>query len=786
MAFPIFLTIISFSQARTPPSESVPAGCGSNGSGRLCSLFSFRSPASLFPPSAVIRLTDDNSTFFLARPAAFGSLLPALGLSSQLWVGSGFGEERNLHSRSEASLEGELGCSDVPGWREDDSMSPGRKTYVNQDYSLPLIPRQPGLRPVNHDNANGKHGRMLKRDGSDITYGDNDDEMPTLVDDGTDDHLHHPLPESNPAQPAKPGEAADSDPDSDNSRPPTHADIQSLQESAEIAGKVVLLSRGGCGFLEKVKWTQRRGGVALIVGDDVRGGPLITMYARGDTSNVTIPALFTSHTTAHLLSSLIPSEARHESGSVHRDGDLPRVASSSNTDSENEIVSGHSWKRHDVKQPSVFARLLSFWPSSSRAPESSKRPEERQESSRNSAFVWNLVSGWHVPKATINKQEQHGPARPGSQAEASQSPPRRSTSAAHPEARDDFLIGVQDWRDPDMLVPFEAQDVSGTTTGGTSSVSTALKSVAPNSPASNKPQNVDGLHDASVLEEEGSGNHFRGSHWQSSQGNQLSSSSSSPSFASHDDDDNDGDKYQPSWANPIHWLKPPSLPSAVKSARDDLPGDVRHYQDITSTKSATTHLITSQHDGLWVTLTPATMSASPFFDTLLVLVVSPLVTLTLVYSLLVLRSRIRRRRWRAPKSVVERLPVRTYHTMSRPSSSVSTRTTTPITSSPASPLLRSSSGMISVSNRPRSHTTSAVMPRSIVHSDEAQPSSSCSSLGPQEKGGAAAAAAAAAPTLGNGYVGRQVECCVCLEEYVPGQSRVMSLPCGHEFHADCM
>ena len=33
---------------------------------------------------------------------------------------------------------------------------------------------------------------------------------------------------------------------------------------------------------------------------------------------------------------------------------------------------------------------------------------------------------------------------------------------------------------------------------------------------------------------------------------------------------------------------------------------------------------------------------------------------------------------------------------------------------------------------------------------------------------------------------RQVECVVCLEEYVDGVSRVMSLPCGHEFHADCM
>jgi len=35
-------------------------------------------------------------------------------------------------------------------------------------------------------------------------------------------------------------------------------------------------------------------------------------------------------------------------------------------------------------------------------------------------------------------------------------------------------------------------------------------------------------------------------------------------------------------------------------------------------------------------------------------------------------------------------------------------------------------------------------------------------------------------------MGKQVECVVCLEEYVAGVSRVMSLPCGHEFHVDCI
>ena len=42
------------------------------------------------------------------------------------------------------------------------------------------------------------------------------------------------------------------------------------------------------------------------------------------------------------------------------------------------------------------------------------------------------------------------------------------------------------------------------------------------------------------------------------------------------------------------------------------------------------------------------------------------------------------------------------------------------------------------------------------------------------------------PSQWKKYMGRQVECVVCLEEYIDGVSQVMSLPCGHEFHAECM
>lgn len=171
------------------------------------SMFSPTTSSFLFPPSAIISLTDDNNTFFISRPAAFGPSLPKHGLEGELFV----------------LEEGQLACDDTPGW----------------DTSATIFDlEQPPL--VN----------------------------PEEPDDGTDDALN-PSPAN----------------DEVLNKQRTHADIESLQQSAEIEGKIVLVTRGGCGFLEKVLWAQRRGSIALIVGDYKRpgigSGGLVTMYAKG-------------------------------------------------------------------------------------------------------------------------------------------------------------------------------------------------------------------------------------------------------------------------------------------------------------------------------------------------------------------------------------------------------------------------------------------------------------------------------------------------------------------------
>ncbi|KAH7057189.1 PA domain-containing protein [Macrophomina phaseolina] len=693
---------------------------------KLRALFSFSAP-SLFPPSAIISLTDDNSTFFLARPAAFGPPLPSRGLSGPLWTGSGFGGDTLSHGGLAAGADGELGCSDVPGWDE-------RRGRGGSGPQLDTSSRK-SVKATANDSPASKPARLRRGpfSGKPGTVSASKSESKALEDDGTDDHYHDTstdtwLPTSKSQSLSKPA-----------SEHSDHADIQSLQESAEIAGKVVLLRRGGCGFLEKVKWAQRRGGVAVIVGDDIRGGPLVTMYARGDTSNITIPALFTSHTTAHLLSSLVPfggiienlptedtlklglsKASKPSKGSTTRAAHKKPSKGSSSDDGDVHVdaVSGD--------KPGWIRSLLAFFGAASNkdpTAEESRRPP----SSGN--IDWILVEDWEDEEPTKTR--------------AATQKTKIASSSSPTKSSDDFVIGVQDWRDPDLLPPKS----ESSTSKQTKAQSTGKQSSSETSPAG--------------------GNAVPGSGEYAELGLANGKSKSASSVKSESPKEQDSGKNR-GWLSNMSWNRhsrpKPKVASPISSTKPKASVKSTPTSTRVATESQNSALRTDsdRHDGLWVTLTPTSMSNSPFFDTLLVLVVSPLVTLTVVYALLLLRSRIRRRRWRAPKSV----------TLNSGDSSASTSPiATPAAGSPRTPLLQSSSS--ASTSAPRSR------PRSRTAGD--MPSGSLGrSTSPEEKNETGLAA------WRRKYGGRQRECVVCLEEYVDGVSRVMSLPCGHEFHAECI
>ncbi len=449
VALPIALTCWSLLASSSSAADSFHAGYNTRES-RWRALFSFSTPSSLFPPSAVISLTNDNSTFFLARPAAFGPSLPSRGLSGQLWVGKGFGDDALLKEENIHTAGWELGCSDVPGWGEEAAKWTQGLSPVDQP---PPEPRDTEL-----------EGRSIEpsREAS-----EGDDGM-ISANDGTDDYLHHPLPDSNPLKPAQPGEPANVDP-SDKPKKPTHADIESLQESADIAGKVVMLSRGGCGFLEKVKWAQRRGGIALIVGDNERGAQLTIMYAKGDTSNVTIPALFTSYTSAHLLSSLVPPESVDDEESMVKGTDkTSKGTHDPDTDAQQKQAANKpvfTSTKTATRQPTIvpvtgsglsdadeektwIKNILSGLGLSEKSPFAHAEDSRRPPSSGN--IDWVLLEDWDDESTQTSTKK----ARTSSNAATmSTSTLKSKSTGSRRPVGDDFVIGVQDWRDTDLVAP---------------------------------------------------------------------------------------------------------------------------------------------------------------------------------------------------------------------------------------------------------------------------------------------------------------------------------------------
>lgn len=740
-----------------------------DGKSRLRAFFSFRAPSSLFSSSAIISLTDDNSTFFLARPADFGPNLASEGLSGCLWVGNGFSDGSRKSGRITLGVEGELGCNDVPGWVGGDiKFQEDLGAQLHHDSRSDI--RESGLSWSN----GGRAGPTNRRK------------------DGTDEYRYEPRLE--PAS-MELGETSSHKPKNHGGSSPD-ADIRSLQESAEITGKVVLLSRGGCGFLEKVMWAQRRGAAALIVGDDTPGGPLLTMYARGDTSNVTIPSLFTSHTTAHLLSTLIPSEGltrKSQSSKLNQiNGKAGRVAWGDQGAEAEKLRNDRAILNHATgsakTSPVAQSSLVDVTSEHERAQRSdlaiekdgdmgwlhfllsgigllarshavdllsdSRRPPS---SGRLDWINYRLNDDLHTAQKNDLRPEYAIPSR----GEGTKSD--HLTSSREPA--DKFIIGVHDWRDKDLIVASSSPEDSLT-----DPITTKPKSL-PSETLTNKPKKLNEIinsHGGIITP--GSGEYAQPIVNLKSkdipQGVELvdiiqNSEGGSTTWLSHVLHDGDGDDRTTQERLFSPW---------------DAAFTERYAEDLMQEKNPNVQDSRDEHEGLWVTLTPTTMSTSPFLDTLLVLVVSPLITLTVVYALLLLRSRIRRRRWRAPKSVVDRLPVRTYQTMSCSSISSSSQSATPPTSSPTSPLLQSP--LPRPLSRPRTESqaksiTSVAAPATSEQDTAAisrqQPDNHTRPRGGKRK-----------------YVGKQIECVVCLEEYVDGHSRVMSLPCGHEFHAECM
>lgn len=737
IAIPVFLTCFSLFHSQSDNADVF----GHPQRSRLRALFSFSTPSALFPPSAIISLTFENSTFFLARPAAFGPSLPNKGLSGQLWIGRGFGDD-TLLSEDELKISGfELGCSDVPGWGDDQKNTPDNPALHERAFKKALDESVSTAHPDSRIATELNQADSLASDGT----------LASDEQDGTDDHLHRPLPDSNPAVAGKVGESANVVP-SEKLQKSNHADIESLQESADIAGKIVMLSRGGCGFLEKVKWTQRRGGIALIVGDNERNAQLTIMYAKGDTSNVTIPAIFTSYTSAHLLSSLVPPESEMVSvsdgnkvglgtvketidsskGKVYgvnkKDGPVFTTSSASvksqpkPTTTLDKVVTHqnqHGWMQNVLQ-------AVGFDDSTSNG-EDSRRPPGSGN------IEWVQVKDWDDDVAKTTNAGTRTLAAPKFTSSTTKFAKQKTTSKA---GDDDFVIGVQDWRDTELIAP--------------KSTSTATK-------ADQKAKN-DKPKDQATNTATGSGGketNFKGGSIIPGSGEYAKpgkDEKSSRDTATKEDKTTDPTDCHSKLKKIRSWF---GKSDESRSDGSSSPGDNHHYPPKPGK---------DQREGLWVTLTPTSVSTSPFFDTLLVLVISPLVTLTFVYGLLLLRSRIRRRRWRAPKSVVDRLPVRTYHTMSAASSTTSSQIPSPNRSQAGSPQLRPEP----VRSRQRSQTTIGVL----------SPASSSSQSPTPEK-----AKQKAKPKK---YRGRQVECVVCLEEYVDGESKVMSLPCGHEFHAECI
>lgn len=171
-----------------------------------------------------------------------------------------------------------------------------------------------------------------------------------------------------------------------------------------------------------------------------------------------------------------------------------------------------------------------------------------------------------------------------------------------------------------------------------------------------------------------------------------------------------------------------------------------------------------------VTVT-ATPDTSPFINTVLFLLVSPLFSLSLVYAILVFHRRYKMMKDRAPKSLVEQLPTRVWYR-----------------DIPSPAIVRDASDDDDDSDTIPDYVNGPSSSRSgeITVSRAGQPGSAAAASTVEQSTSLQSAAPHPAPHRPEKVWVSAGECIICLEDYVSGVSEVMRLPCGHEFHVECV
>lgn len=111
---------------------------------------------------------------------------------------------------------------------------------------------------------------------------------------------------------------------------------ESAVNGADLAGKIAVVDRGSCAFVDKARSAQEAGAIAVIIANNKDGDDVITMA--GDDETITIPAMMVSQNAGVDLYALIDAD---ESVSVDMfKSDLSRVFKDSSWD--NAIVA-HEW-----------------------------------------------------------------------------------------------------------------------------------------------------------------------------------------------------------------------------------------------------------------------------------------------------------------------------------------------------------------------------------------------------------------------------------------------------------